>query len=483
MGATRIETDFATQPDLRIELMGLFGEIYQELQETDRSRQLQQRRLALANQYPGRYPQVEIELGLFEASRALAVPDRPLARAALQHIDPMIRSAGLDESVARADWWMLTGRAEDPEHFDDQRRDFDRALALFERMAPRHADKIHLLDEMCRIEVARTRYDEALRLCGLALAAAETAEERQDGNTVILWTSIGATDVGLGRFDDGIVAFRKATDIAQRTYGPSSQYYWAAAGRYAQLLHLMGRRDEAMSTFDQMRRTLPDPATTDAGFVALSLYARRLSAQGEAARALPALEADLRHAIANPGAAQSQRLARWYLGDAYDQVGRTDDARRELKASWDAYVANEPARSEPRLRATERWARFLLQHGAPGEAQALFAQVVDQDDGRALAFTAMAQAGLAQVALAKGDHGAAVQAAADAMRRWAAVHGFRDVRMGAYIERVQAQALLADGQRDAARQAAQDALAQSLRYDAPGAGSIAEARALVARAG
>lgn len=54
--------------------------------------------------------------------------------------------------------------------------------------------------------------------------------------------------------------------------------------------------------------------------------------------------------------------------------------------------------------------------------------------------------------------------------------------MGAYVERVQAQALLADGQRDATRQAAQDALAQSLRYDAPGAASIAEARALVARA-
>jgi len=147
-----------------------------------------------------------------------------------------------------------------------------------------------------------------------------------------------------------------------------------------------------------------------------------------------------------------------------------------------AYAANDPASSEPRLRATKRWARFLLQHGAPDAAHTLFTQVVDQDAGRALAFTAMAQTGLAQVALAKDDPGAAVQAAAEAMQRWASVRGFRDVRMGAYVERVQAQALLADGQRDAARQAAQDALAQSLCYDAPGAASIAEARALGARA-
>ena len=61
--------------------------------------------------------------------------------------------------------------------------------------------------------------------------------------------------------------------------------------------------------------------------------------------------------------------------------------------------------------------------------------------------------------------------------------GFRAVRMGAYIERVQAQALLAAGQTDAARQVAGQALAQSLLYDAPGAASIAQARDLVSRAG
>jgi hypothetical protein len=48
---------------------------------------------------------------------------------------------------------------------------------------------------------------------------------------------------------------------------------------------------------------------------------------------------------------------------------------------------------------------------------------------------------------------------------------------------VHARALLAAGDRDGARAAASAALADSLRYDAPGAASIAEAHALLAQAG
>jgi hypothetical protein len=62
------------------------------------------------------------------------------------------------------------------------------------------------------------------------------------------------------------------------------------------------------------------------------------------------------------------------------------------------------------------------------------------------------------------------------------VTGYRDVRAGPVILRVQARALLAAGNPAAARAVAADALAQSLRYDAPTAASIAEARALLAEA-
>jgi len=50
------------------------------------------------------------------------------------------------------------------------------------------------------------------------------------------------------------------------------------------------------------------------------------------------------------------------------------------------------------------------------------------------------------------------------------------------ILRVQARALLAAGDAVAAKAVAADALAQSLRYDAPTAASIAEARDLLRRA-
>lgn len=71
---------------------------------------------------------------------------------------------------------------------------------------------------------------------------------------------------------------------------------------------------------------------------------------------------------------------------------------------------------------------------------------------------------------------------AAAAERWHAVKGYRDVRAGPVILRVQARALLAAGDPAAAKAVAADALAQSLRYDAPTAASIVEARTLLQQA-
>jgi serine/threonine-protein kinase len=170
------------------------------------------------------------------------------------------------------------------------------------------------------------------------------------------------------------------------------------------------------------------------------------------------------------------------LGNSYEQLGRADEARRALQSAFDAYVASEPPEHQTRMAATERWARFLVGHGNIDTAQRLFSEVLAQDHDRHLAHAALAQAGLARVALARGQANDALTASAAAMTRCAEVRGFRDVRMGAYIARVHARAQLAAGDRQGARATAEAALAESLRYDAPEAASIAEARALIAQA-
>ena len=120
-----------------------------------------------------------------------------------------------------------------------------------------------------------------------------------------------------------------------------------------------------------------------------------------------------------------------------------------------------------------------MPRGRAAKARPLFVEVLAQDHDRNLAHAALPRAGLVRVALAPGDVAGGGEAAAAAMRQWADVRSFRDVRMGAYIARVQAQALIAAGDRGGARVAAESALAQSLCYDAPTAASIAEARELI----
>jgi len=107
------------------------------------------------------------------------------------------------------------------------------------------------------------------------------------------------------------------------------------------------------------------------------------------------------------------------------------------------------------------------------------AEVVAQDDGRHLAHAALAQAGLARVALAERDAVAADALSRRAAEQWPQMRGFREERMGAVIARARFAALLARDDRAGARESAERALADSLRFDAPRAESITQARALL----
>ena len=227
---------------------------------------------------------------------------------------------------------------------------------------------------------------------------------------------------------------------------------------------------------------MPDPPADGIGWDVLVIYAQRLNAQGEPARALAWLEADEQAEQLHPAAPFTLRRVRQSLAEAYEQLGRMDDAHRLFQLAHDEYVAKEKPEQLTRMFVDERWARHMLLRGETAEAGRLFEAVIAQDAGRHAASVALAQVGLARVALAAGRPAEAVAASAQAMQRWAEVRGIRDVRTGAYIGRVQAAALLASGDAAGARAAAAKALADSQRYDVPAAVSIAEARALLAQA-
>jgi eukaryotic-like serine/threonine-protein kinase len=480
--AARIDAEFKDQPALRIELLGTVARIYRELGEPKRYHDLQTRELALAQQYPGRFVSTEVEVWLDRAGDAADDLDYALSRRHLQLADRLLTQAGLDHSVLRALWWVGTGQAEDRARFDAREAAFRKALALFQRYGPRDAGRATALSELGLAEYDQGRNEAAVDWYRQALAAHDIAEHPDDGEAQTIWGNMGEALLNLGRYDEAAGAYRQAAAMALRTYGERHPDYWSPAAQRAQVLHLNGQRDEAMRQFRDLLTVMPAGPTRFESAEALIAYGDCLLRQGEAAAALPVLEAVARWQQNMPPGSNALRRMHLRLGDVYEQLGRGAEARRLLETAYAEYAAAEAPDRQTRMAATERWARFLVAHDEPAPAKALFAAVLAQDHGRHYAHAALAQAGMARVALAGGDVAAAMTASQAARDDWAAVRGFRDVRMGVYIDRVRAQVLLAAGDNAGAQTLAESALAASLHYDVATAPSVAEAQSLLQQA-
>ena len=483
VGAERIERDFGAQPELRIELLGTVVGLLRELGETSRYKALQDRRLALAQQYPGKFPGAEVEIWLNRSRDEATNGGSRAARADLVPANRLLTLNGLDETLLRARWWVSFGEAVDQSAFAMRTAAFDHALALYARLGPHDPGRVTALTEQALVRFDAGDNLAAVRLDREALAAYETTIDRDDGEAQTIWGNLALAYVNLGRYAEAEAAYGRAADLVQRTYGKHSSYYWYPASQHARLLHLNGQRLQAIRQFEALMAFVPLTLEAPDAIEATANYTECLIRQGDAAKALSRAEAVEVAYQNHPSAAQSLRRFQLQLAGAYEQLGRFDDARRMFRVAFDEFVANERPEFQTRMAATERWARFLVARGENSAARALFAAVLAQDNSRHLAHTALAQAGLARVALAQGDLVVARAAIDDAMHRWATVRGFRDVRMGVYIARVHARVLLANGDRVGARREALAALVASEQYDAPAAPSIADAKELLALAG
>jgi serine/threonine-protein kinase len=231
--------------------------------------------------------------------------------------------------------------------------------------------------------------------------------------------------------------------------------------------------------FLELLKQIPVDSTHHDAAEAREWYAGCLAAEGRAEEAVPLLEAAERLYQSTYLYDFELPRVRATLGDAYDRLGRTEDARRMLKAALDQRVATNPADYQPVLAIRERWGRFLLSQGDIEGAEAQFREVLKQAHDRKLAHVALAYGGLARVQLARGQVSEAVEASRRAIDGFAHVTGFRDVRMGPQLWLVQSEVLQRSGDLAGARAWAQRALEARRRYDHPAAPSIREAETAV----
>jgi tetratricopeptide (TPR) repeat protein len=284
----------------------------------------------------------------------------------------------------------------------------------------------------------------------------------------------------LGRYDEAEKVIKQCEALAERVVGRRGGYYIAAISSRALIENELGRRAQAMALFGEgMGIGANKGAAIGIDAAMRRFYGTVLATDGDAASAIPMLEDALRQTQIHPVDEQLGRIAQGALGDAYDQVGRTDEARAALHAARDEWVRYGVPDGEFTLGARERWARFLLEHGDLEGAQAECTTLLRVAADAPSAPAAAAQADLARVALLRGDARAADQLSARAMQTIEAARQGYDVRMRTDIWLTRGEILLANGQKPQAAELAARASAAAAESDAVSSRRLARARALV----
>lgn len=468
-GAAKIESRFADDPDVQIELLRTVADLYAQLGEDERYESLQALQLKKARErYGPLHPNV-LDGAVETAQRACQRGERQDCARKVAEADRALRADGDSDPTRRGEWWLARGlqlQSEDGRAAEAGYA-YESAVRLYRRHAPRSRGHVTALHELAGFyNTMRLDYVRAIATYREALALAESLPGRNDAELQTLYGNLGLVYQQIGRFGESAAAFKKSADIADRTTGAEFPTAWVPRVNAARTLHLAGQREAAHREFDRLLPLLPDESRNvmEAATVRMN-YGDRMASEGQPLLAIPALEAAERAYARQSTFTFQLRMVRRLLGDAYARAGRNDDAGRMLKASLRDYLEHQPDSEQPVMAIRESWGRWLLDNGKLDEAQTQFGTIVDHTDGRTLAHIALAHGGLARVAMARDDHPAALRESAVALDVWNRVTGFRDVRMAPYLQRIRADALAADGKVAAAQALEDAAAAASARYD------------------
>ncbi len=475
-GAAKIESRFADDPDVQIELLRTVADLYAQLGENERYEALQALQLKkVRERYGPLHP--NILDGAVEAStRACNAGDASRCESTLAEADRVLSAAGEKYPELRAHWWI--GRAQflqrQDGRSDDARLAFERAAALFGKHAPRSRGHVTALHELAGFLTAQQQdHARAIATYHRALTLAESLPDRNDAELQTLYGNLGIIHQQLGQFAEAAAAFRKSADIADRTTGAEFPTAWVPRANAARTLHLIGQREAAHLEFERLLPLLPTDGSHALESATVRMhYGERMASEGRTALAIEALEAVERTYAQQSAFSFQLRLTRRFLGEAYARAGRNEAAGRMLKASLDEYLAHQQDREQPVMAIRESWGRWLLDNDRMDEAKAQFETVVDHADGRSLAHIALAHGGLARVALDRRDRAVAWRESGAALDAWNNVAGFRDVRMGVYLQRIRADVLAIGGETAAAQALEDEAAAASARYDHPDSASV-----------
>lgn len=421
-----------------------------------------------------------------EAARATAVKitdawafiytqDFAKANQLLDHADRLLHEARVDDSALRGEWWLAKSRAlsAQPGAGAERLAALQRAIDLYRRHDPLNSSYAAALANSANEYMLLGDYSQAATFNHQALEAAAAEPDRSDADMAQVQANLAEALAMLGQLDAAEAAYDKGADLVRATTGEQYSTYWYIEARHARLVHMRGDRARAMARFEALLKTIPADykATTDDS-LARAYFGERLAAEGRPLDAIAQLEAAQKPLTERPTREFDLPMLRVALGDACDRAGRSDEARDNLSAAVQEYLAREPHNSPDGLAARERLARFNLEHSGDAAARsavrAELVQIIADAGLRAIdtSAVALAHADLARLAAGQKDIVTATSESELSQRALDTVRALHDVRDQSYVWRVRSEVATLRGDEPAARTWGRLVADADARYDA-----------------
>jgi len=480
-GADRADAAFGKHPETEIELLETLANIYDWADEPARATQMWSRRLDLATKLYGPADPLVIDATMTLSNSYLMFLDEDRAQLLLERIRGLVFNTYGPATLERAGWLQARARSLRATHGAraEALADSEAAVAIFATYFPKAAHYRDALEDLADYQYDSEQYAKSLATLETMRAHDMARHEFDATDEMVYYNESAGRIERLGRLDEALARYRVAEAAAERLFGKQSLWYLHAVYAHAQLLHMRGEHVLADQMFlaalgvGQSRAALTGQSTS-----VLRAYGAALAREGRGAEAVPILEQALAKTQAHGRDEQNLRRTQGMLGDAYDLVGRTAEARALLQTARDSWIRYGPVGGTGELSARERWARFLLDHGERDAAFAEFTAVVREAQGTKLAAVALAEAGLGRLALAKGAIAQADSATATAIQVLDGITMEMDVRARIEVWLARAESLAAGGKMEEARDFAARAQAGAKSWDAPSSPRLARATAL-----
>ena len=240
----RIGQDFAAQPELQLELLGMTMEIYGFLGEDARYEALMKQRVSLARQLYGEHHPIVVEGQITDAWASIYTQDFADANRHLERGDKLLHEAHLDESGLRAQWWVAKERAlqATPNSAAARRDALDRAIALYARYDPGSSYYPAALANAATTRFLEGNFLESVDLNERAIAVELDLKDRDDSDLAVIYGNDGDALSKLGRITAAERAYDRGADLARKTEGENYGTYWRTLESHAVMLYLHGER-------------------------------------------------------------------------------------------------------------------------------------------------------------------------------------------------------------------------------------------------